>query len=351
MKKVLLVEDNADDRMHIAEMIRNCGVTIDVHAVGTGEEAMDYFKNSKPHCSIVDYRLEAEDGLTILAEMTHLSPYHPVIMMTGQGNEELAATSMKEGAADYLVKQSLTGPFLKKVIDNAISRSDLEEKVAEQEDARRRFLGILVHDLRAPLSRIQQLGDIAIKEISSGDMSEMTYLLETQSTIAKRATNLINTLESYALLDAEVSFSSVPLKKVAEEAKENVGLLISEQQATVVISQLPTVNGHHAQLTQLFQNLIQNALKYNENTQPAVTIEQEDSVTVVVSDNGIGIPEEHWHTIFEPLKRLWGSGKYEGTGIGLATCKKIVQRHQGEIWCTSCEGEGSKFYVRLQAAQ
>jgi len=255
--------------MQIAQMIRNSGNNIDVHAVATGEEAMCYFKEHSPHCSIVDYRLEVEDGLVILAEMKQLSPYHPVIMMTGQGNEEL----------------------------------------------------------------------------------EMTDVLYSQKKLAKRAADLVNTLESYALLDAQVSFSSVSLKEAAEEAKDNINLHISKQQATVIVGQLPTVTGHHVQITQLFQNLIQNGLKYNENTQPTVTIKQEDNVTVVVSDNGIGIPEKHWITIFEPLKRLWGvDNKYEGTGIGLATCKKIVERHNGEIWCTSREGEGSQFYVRFQAS-
>jgi len=351
VKKILLIEDNDDDRMQIAQMIRNSGNNIDVHAVATGEEAMCYFKEHSPHCSIVDYRLEVEDGLVILAEMKQLSPYHPVIMMTGQGNEELGATSIKQGATDYLVKQRLTEPFLKNVIDNAITRSILEEKVAEQEDDRRQFLGILVHDLRAPLRNIQQLGDIAIEEASKGDLKEMTDVLYSQKKLAKRAADLVNTLESYALLDAQVSFSSVSLKEAAEEAKDNINLHISKQQATVIVGQLPTVTGHHVQITQLFQNLIQNGLKYNENTQPTVTIKQEDNVTVVVSDNGIGIPAKHWITIFEPLKRLWGvDNKYEGTGIGLATCKKIVERHNGEIWCTSREGEGSQFYVRFQAS-
>ena len=349
MKTILLVEDNVDDRMYIAEMIRDASASTDVHAVGTGEEAMEFFQHHKPHCSIVDYRLEAEDGLTILKEMKSLSPYHPVIMMTGQGNEQLAATSIKEGATDYLIKQNLTEAFLKTIIDNAIRRSSLEERVAEQEDDRRKFLSILVHDLRAPLRNIELLSDVAIQDASSGDLDALAEILERQSSLARRANNLISTLETYALLDGSVLFSDVSLNKSIEAAKENLDGYIHEQQALVVIGQLPVVTGHHVQLTQLFQNLIQNGLKYNESTQPTVTIEQVDSITVVVSDNGIGVPEKHRSTIFEPLNRLWSADEYEGSGIGLATCKKIVARHQGEIWCTSKEGGGSNFYVRLQA--
>ena len=348
MKKILLIEDNPDDRMQIAGMIHDASANITVHAVGNGEEAMDYFEEHRPHCSIVDYRLEAEDGLTILRQIKSLSPHHPVIMMTAQGHEELAATSIKEGAADYLIKQRLTKPFLTTVIDNAINRACLEEKIAEQEQSRRQFLGILVQDLRAPLKNIQQLGDIAMQNASSGDLTKMTEALESQSTLLHRATNLINTLESYALLDGSVTFSPVSLQTVAEQATDNLRVFIDEQQATVVIDKLPNVIGHQVQLIQLFQNLIQNGLKYNESTQPTVTIKQEDRFTVVVSDNGIGIPEEHGQSVFEPLLRLWSADEYDGTGIGLSMCKKIVERHQGKIWYTSSEGKGSKFHVRLQ---
>ena len=139
------------------------------------------------------------------------------------------------------------------------------------------------------------------------------------------------TLESYALLDGSVTFSAVALNKSIEAATENLDGYIHEQKAQVVIGQLPVVTGHHVQLTQLFQNLIQNGLKYNESVQPTVTIEQVDSITVAVSDNGIGVPEKHRSTIFEPLQRLWSADEYEGTGIGLATCKKIVTRHQGKF--------------------
>ena len=351
MRNVLLIEDNPDDLAHIAGMIEDASDDIKVHAVTTGKEAMDYFIENKPQCSIVDYRLETEDGLTILAEMKRLSPFHPVIMMTGQGNEELAATSIKQGASDYLIKQRLTKPFLLNIIDNAVSRSVMEEKIAEQEDARKQFLSVLVHDLRGPLRNIGQLGAVAMQDVSSGDATDLNEILESQSALTQRATALIDTLESYALLDTEVTFSPVSLKETAEMASDNLGLFLRERQATITIDQLPTITGHETQLIQLFQNLIQNAIKYNETTQPTVTIEQHDSVTVVVSDNGIGIPEIHRQTIFEPLKRLWAADKYEGTGIGLATCRKIVLRHQGDIWCTSSEGEGSKFYIRFQPAR
>ena len=354
INQVLLVEDNDDDREYIANMI---GEAIDegqVHAVATGEEALAIFDVADLDCVILDHRLETEDGLTILHEMKSRVPSCPVIMLTGQGNEEIAAKSIKVGAADYLIKQHLNESFLRTTIESAISRAVLESKVAEQEAQRRQFLEILVHDLRAPLRNVRWLGEMAIEEAKAGDLGEMTELLVSQEDVARRANDLISTLETYALLDGEVRFTHVSLRAVAEAAKDNIATVVADRNAVVEIADLPATIGHAPQLIQLFQNLVQNGLKYNESDEPKILIEtkgeSDGHVVIVVSDNGIGIAERHLETIFAPLKRLWSVNKYEGTGLGLAICQKIVERHNGTIWCTSTEDQGSQFHVRLPKA-
>lgn len=353
IKQVLLVEDNDDDRHHIADMISAANGGVNVMAVATGTEALTVFAAHEVDCVILDYRLEAEDGLTILNEMKKLVPFCPVIMLTGQGNEEVAAQSIKVGAADYLVKQRLTETYLRTAIENAISRAALEARVAEQEEQRRQFLNILVHDLRAPLRNVRALGQMVSEEADAGDYDGMKGLLASQNNVARRADDLIGTLEIYALLDGDVRFVPVPLKDVAEAAKDNLAIVLADRDAKVDIGELPLVSGHEAQLTQLLQNLIQNGLKYNESEHPEIVVETdsdnetERSVIITVSDNGIGIPEKYLETIFAPLKRLWGNSKYEGTGLGLAICQKIVERHGGRIWCTSTVDEGSQFHIKL----
>lgn len=346
-RRILLVEDNDDDREYIADMICDPENKLEVRAVATGDEALSAFVEEKIDCTILDYRLEHEDGLTILTRIKHISPFHPVIMLTGQGNEEVAASSIKAGASDYLIKQRLTRPYLKTAIENAMSRTMLEAKVAEQETERRRFLNILVHDLRAPLRNVRALGEFATEEAADGNIIEMESLLATQHAIAQRANDLIDALEIYALLDGEVGFEPVPLDDIVNAARSNLELTTSAMEAEFHIDDLPIVNGHQPQLVQLFQNIIQNGLKYNHSPQPKLWFEWKTPDTITVRDNGIGIPERFQKTIFSPLKRLWHSEEYEGTGLGLATCKKIVERHGGEIWCTSEEGVGTEFHIRL----
>jgi len=348
---VLLVEDNVDDRELIADMIRDIQTKVKVEAIGTGDDAVAFFKANKVDCTILDYRLDAEDGLTVLTKIKDIAPYHPVLMLTGQGNEEVAATSIKAGASDYLIKQRLTRPYLKTAIENAMSRSFLEEKVADQEEERRRFLNVLVHDLRAPLRNVRALGESATKEAGNGNVAQMEGLLASQNAVTQRATELVDALEIYALLDGKVTFRPVSLDQAAFAAKDNLAIIIAERGAIVEVDELPVIDGHLPQLTQMFQNLIENGIKYNNSQSPKVKVSSVGDDLFLVTDNGIGISPRHLDVIFAPLKRLWSAGAYEGTGLGLATCKKIVERHGGDIWCTSQEGTGSVFHIQIPKKQ
>jgi light-regulated signal transduction histidine kinase (bacteriophytochrome) len=118
----------------------------------------------------------------------------------------------------------------------------------------------------------------------------------------------------------------------------------------IVYQDLPTVKAVKVQLNQLFHNLIGNAIKYNESPIPKVEISYVDKGTYFefqIKDNGIGIDEQHNTLIYTLFKRLHSSKKYSGTGIGLAICKKIIERHKGKIWVKSKPGEGSTFYFAL----
>ncbi len=353
LKHVLLVEDNDDDRDRLEDMIISANNSVTVTAVATGTDALTAFKEDKCDCVILDYRLEGEDGIDVLASLKELSPFTPVIMLTGQGNEEVAASSIKAGAADYLVKQRLTETSLRTSIENGISRSALEEKVADQETQRRQFLNILVHDLKAPLRNVSYLNEIAAENIEEDDATELKNTLALQTKVATRANDLIASLESYALLDVELTFTRVSLTDVARAAVDNLASAIHESNAEIIVRDMPSVLGNEPQLVQMFQNLIGNGLKYNENPNPRIVVESgeqgdtPDGILVVIRDNGIGIPDKHRKTIFAPLMRLWVPDQYEGTGLGLSICQKIADRHGGTIWCTSEMGEGSIFFVKF----
>jgi signal transduction histidine kinase len=144
------------------------------------------------------------------------------------------------------------------------------------------------------------------------------------------------------------------LNLVVEDALSNLDQVISKRGARVTHDDLPSVFGHAPLLTQLLQNLIGNGIKYCEADTPTLRISAHPEANgfwrISVRDNGIGIDEKFYRQIFEPFERLHGRGKYEGTGLGLATCKKIVERHGGRIWCESNQDGGTTFNFSLPAS-
>ncbi|MCL4503405.1 MAG: ATP-binding protein, partial [Deltaproteobacteria bacterium] len=140
------------------------------------------------------------------------------------------------------------------------------------------------------------------------------------------------------------------LTEVLKDAEANLHRTIGESKAEITHDPLPVVSGDPVQLIQLFQNLLANAIKFRSGEVPRIHISaaaRQKDWLVSVKDNGIGISKEYQERIFAIFQRLHGRGEYPGTGIGLAICKKIVERHGGHIWVESAPGQGSTFYFNV----
>ena len=171
---------------------------------------------------------------------------------------------------------------------------------------------------------------------------------------ANRMQTLINDLLAYSRVGTR-GRELVPTntEDAFEAACANLRRAIEESGATVTSDELPTVMGDETQLVQLFQNLIANAIKFRrEGVRVRVEVgterRSEEEWLFSVRDNGIGIESQYAERIFRIFQRLHGKGEYTGTGIGLAVCKKIVERHGGTIWAESSPGEGATFYFTLR---
>jgi light-regulated signal transduction histidine kinase (bacteriophytochrome) len=147
-------------------------------------------------------------------------------------------------------------------------------------------------------------------------------------------------------------FRLTDLQEIVEIAEDNLRVAIGESGASVVAGPMPTIQADPAQLTQLYQNLVSNSLKFRGESQPRIEIAAErrgSDWLFSVRDNGIGMEPQYRERIFLIFQRLHGRGEYSGTGIGLAICKRIVERHGGHIWVESRPGEGSTFFFTLPA--
>ena len=246
------------------------------------------------------------------------------------------------------------------ILGNAIERKNAEEKLERKARELERsnqeledFAFIASHDLQEPLRKVMIFGD-RIKSVypSNGDDRGKIYIDRLQKSMYKMQSFIQDLLEYSRVTRTSTPLKPVNLKDVVSEALNNVEAQIKSSQGTIEVLPLPPINGDRFQLSQLFQNLISNALKYaRENVTPQIKISSRphgnSAWDILVEDNGIGIDPKYFHKVFKPFERLHSSDQYGGTGIGLAICAKVLSRHEGNILIESQPGQGSTFIITV----
>jgi len=205
------------------------------------------------------------------------------------------------------------------------------------------------HDLQEPLRNIGNAVGLLKRKNEFDDQSN--EFVEIAVDGVKRMSSLIENLLNYAKSGSQsVSIENVDLNKIVEDKLQDLSQMIASRNANVMVQNLPTIACEVHQIGIVFYNLINNGIKFNKSENPKVTISCKEEVNkwlFIVKDNGIGIPKDYQNKIFSIFTRLENKRDYEGTGIGLSLCQKIVTRHNGSIWIKSIEGEGSTFYFTI----
>jgi PAS domain S-box-containing protein len=264
-------------------------------------------------------------------------------------------------------------PEILLAIEDVTVRKQAEEKLkkfaARLERSNRElqeFASVASHDLQEPLRKIQAFGDRLKTKCQDALPPEGRDYLERMQSAAGRMQTLINDLLMFARVEATASpFVRVDLGQVAREVASDLETRIEREDARVEIGELPVIEADPSQMRQLLQNLIGNALKYRRKGVPpvvkihAAVIKERRAQKrpgnhptavfsqIMVEDNGIGFDEKYLDRIFLVFQRLHGRKEYEGTGMGLAVCRKIAERHNGSITARSTPGRGSTFIVTL----
>jgi len=254
--------------------------------------------------------------------------------------------------------QTPSGMLVTSVVRDITERKQvqkaLEHHAAELERSNKeleQFAYVASHDLQEPLRMItsySQLLERRYKDKLDGDALEfIDYVVDG----AKRMQELINDLLAYSRVGTRGhEFEAIDMEAVYNRVLSNLQVAIEEQRAEVSHDPLPKVMADGLQLVQLLQNLIGNAIKFHGDAPPKVHVSaevQNQEALFCVSDQGIGFEPEYAERIFQVFQRLHGKRSYPGTGIGLAICKKIVERHGGRIWVESQLDKGAKFYFTL----
>jgi light-regulated signal transduction histidine kinase (bacteriophytochrome) len=238
------------------------------------------------------------------------------------------------------------------------AKTELERSNRELQE----FASVASHDLQEPLRKIRAFGDRLAQRTEGALDDDSRADLERIQGAAARMQALIDDLLEYALVTTRArAFRPVDLGAVAAEVVEDLVERLERTGGRVEVGPLPIIEADPTQMRQLLQNLLGNGLKFQrEGVPPLVRLSagpaagivgRGESVALTVSDNGIGFEARHAERIFAPFERLHGRTAYEGTGIGLAICHKIVERHAGDIVASGRPGEGATFTVILPLRQ
>ncbi|HEY0109470.1 MAG TPA: ATP-binding protein [Fibrella sp.] len=226
----------------------------------------------------------------------------------------------------------------------------LQELTRSNEELQQ-FAYVASHDLQSPLKTI--VNYLSLLEAKHGHQldADAQRLIGVSTAAADRMRDLIRDLLEFSRLGSDVALTQLDLNQIVTEIMDEQQADIQAVKATIDVGPLPAIMGHHTDVKQLFQNLISNGLKYRRpEVAPHIVIRskvEQDQYQFSIADNGIGIEGQHFDRVFQLFQRLHGRGQYAGTGIGLATCKKVVEIYGGKIWLDSTVGVGTTFYFTL----
>lgn len=355
---ILLIDSSAGDRtlarLLLERELPNATITIAPDALAVAN-ALD---SGVPDVAIVAADLAWAKVDHLISGIKRRSPGTAIVLF---GHElDIASRTLDPGlACEGLVRKNSSGFLaLANIITEVLARkngvagatasaSDSGSHEPGDEDMREIALAFS-HDFREPVQQIVRLARRGQRaETIDGSAQVLRQVLE----CAERAGTMLDGMIEYlSVTERETKPVPVDLSACLDLALDNLFTAIRESGAEIRAAQLPTLMGDEQQMVHLFQNLVSNAIKFRSREHPVVTIScetRDDQFLLALQDNGIGIPQEFTEHIFELGKRLHTREEYPGSGIGLALCRRIVERHGGRIWCVSREGEGSTFYVLL----
>lgn len=384
---ILIVDDDPGMIQALAKALQGMGR---LRFATRGADALRLLKESPADLVLLDAEMPGLSGFEVL-DALRADPQladTPVIMITSHAEEDFERAGLEKGAADFIAKplrpsvvqaRARTQLRLKAANDELrqLSAEDRRKLAAAMKDLRAsherlrhtaddlavanegllQFVRMASHDMREPLNTIAQFSGLVVDDHGAALPADAQQHLQRVLKASQRMRTLLDDVVRYARLqqagEAE-PHGLVALDTVLKDLRDALAAGLQNSGGTLQIDPLPTVQGDASLLSQLFQNLLSNALKFmpaGRVPQVRVSAVTEGShARITVSDNGIGISPEHLERLFQPFARLHLRKEYEGTGLGLAISRQIAQRHGGDIAVAAELDQGSRFVVTLPLA-
>jgi signal transduction histidine kinase len=366
--KALIVDDSVDDvRLMLREFERD-GFVVTHQRVETPEALKAALENSEWDILLSDYTMPLFSGLSALqiAKENENGLDLPFLFVSGTMGEEVAVEAIKAGADDYIVKSSLSrlAPAVKRELREATRRREHEElkrtvmiereraftQVKNANAALQQFAYVASHDLQEPLRAVTGCVQLLQRKYSGKLNHEADPLIGMIVDGCARMKEMIAGLLAFSLAGRSENLERVDAGAALQQAIAQLSLIILESKAEIIYRDLPTLCFAKVQFVQVFQNLVGNGIKYRGDATPKIEVSalrQDEAWIFRVADNGIGFEQEYAEKIFEIFNRLHTREVYQGTGIGLALVKRIIELRGGRIWAESTPGRGSAFFFSV----
>ena len=351
---VLFVEDN-DEHAELFE--RNLRIAqfynASIKRAVELEEAISYISKEQFDIIVLDLGLPETKGIGTLKKFQKRNLTAPVIVFTLNDDVELSLESIRHGAQDFIFKGEFSPGIITRSIRYAMERFPLVRKLEAINSSLETFAAAAAHDLKSPLRHINTNMNFLREDFGDEISEAANEYIDSALESATHLDNLIQSLLDFSKLGSEVQNREIShIEKAIERAMGLLNEEIVSSTAKIHIEEgLPSLFIDEMLMVRVFLNLISNSLKYVDEQAPEICIgstENDSEYLISVSDNGIGIDEAYLEQIFLPLERLHSrTSKYPGTGIGLASCARIIKAHGGRIWAESQPGEGSVFYFTI----
>ncbi|MEH2304814.1 ATP-binding response regulator [Nostoc sp.] len=390
--KILVVDDDEVDRMVVRQGLTIAGIQMELSEVGDGNDAFSALSSTAYDCVFLDYDLPNQDGLSLIQRLRFSEIKVPIVVLTGQGDEQMSVELIKAGATDYLSKSRISPENLAQVLRSAIriyraemqaalAKEQLREsneklirknqelerqkeqiqmqnfKLLEASRLKSHFLATMSHELRTPMNAIIGFSQILLRPKFGQLSNQQADMIERILNNGKHLLMLLNEVLDFSKLEiGRLDFKAeiFDVSKVINLAVGEMHSLADAKKLSLLVQtdlQNPLIFNDPVRIRQILTNLLSNAIKFTESGEILVEVKElpTNQVVIIVRDTGIGIASRDFKRIFEAFRQVDQTitRKYPGTGLGLAIVDSLVRMMGGKIFLESKLGIGSMFKIEL----
>jgi signal transduction histidine kinase len=348
--RILNVDDHDAGRYARTRFLTRAGFLVD--EARTGENALTSIRERTPDLVLLDINLPDIDGFEVCRRIKAdpETARIPVVFLSAARLADLDVVAGLEHGGDNYLREPVDPAVLVATVRALLRERDVQEALVRSNEQLRRFAFVVSHELQEPLRMVKSYTQLLSQRYKSSLGPDAAEFMQFTITGVDRMERFIHDMLAYSqVAGADMDLKAFSCRTALDWALLELQPIIEESGATVTAEALPVVMGDPMRLSQVFKNLIGNAIKYRGEQAPTIHVSAVvDGPThvICIRDNGIGIEAKYFDNIFVLFKRLHGRER-AGSGVGLAICKEIVEHHGGRIWVESDPGKGSNFCFTL----